>query len=67
MFAISRRFWSQMESEIQEYVEACIVRNIKVILIAFCQESPQMLCVKFRANQLAEMDVAYITKFSTIQ
>ena len=28
-----------------------IVWNIKILLITFCQESPQMLCAKFGANR----------------
>ena len=28
-----------------------IVWNIKIVLITFCQESPQMLCAKFHGNR----------------
>ena len=28
-----------------------IVWPIKILLITFCQEGPQMLCAKFRANR----------------
>ena len=58
-----------------------IVWNIKILLITFCQESPQMLCAKFGGNgwnclgevrksrfaTFREFAMACMTRFSTIQ
>ena len=55
-----------------------ILWNIKIHVLSFCRECPQMLCAKFGANQwnrlrgvwksrFSEMGVPYITRFSTIQ
>ena len=35
-----------------------IVWNIKILLTGFCQESPQVLCAKFRGNCVTSRDSA---------
>ena len=44
-----------------------IVLNIKILLITFCQESPQMLCAKFRWNWWNRLGGVQKSRFATFR
>ena len=45
--------------------QGVVIRNIKILLIHFCQESPRMLCAKFGANRGNRLGGIRKSRFAT--